>query len=235
MPGWPTLVEQIKLAEATPVIVRSHAEDGFRCTPRRFLGAITPRTRGIIINSPDNPTGAVISEDDLDGHREGSGAARHLDPARSLLRQADLRPGAAQRHRRARAPLPRSRGAVRIGVEGLRDDRLALRLGGRAGGGDRRVQRDPEPLDVERLLDHAEGGRGGAARTAGMRHRDARRVPPPPRSARTTGSRPIRASACASRPARSTCSPTSASSCRPTASARRPTWRRRCSTTRTWR
>src|SRR6476659_5206112 len=30
MPGWPTLVEQVKLAEATPVIVRTHGEDGFR-------------------------------------------------------------------------------------------------------------------------------------------------------------------------------------------------------------
>jgi aspartate/methionine/tyrosine aminotransferase len=35
MPGWPTLVEQIKLADATPVIVRTHAEDGFRCAPSR--------------------------------------------------------------------------------------------------------------------------------------------------------------------------------------------------------
>ena len=33
MPGWPTLVEQIKLADATPVIVHTHAEDGF--TPAR--------------------------------------------------------------------------------------------------------------------------------------------------------------------------------------------------------
>ena len=32
MPGWPTLVEQIKLADATPVIVRTHVEDGFRLT-----------------------------------------------------------------------------------------------------------------------------------------------------------------------------------------------------------
>ena len=35
MPGWPTLVEQIKLAEATPVIVQTHAEDGFRSGPSR--------------------------------------------------------------------------------------------------------------------------------------------------------------------------------------------------------
>jgi aspartate aminotransferase len=66
MPGWPTLVEQIKLAEATPVIVRTHAEDGFAVTADLFLSAVTPRTKGIIINSPGNPTGALISEHDIE-------------------------------------------------------------------------------------------------------------------------------------------------------------------------
>jgi aspartate aminotransferase len=66
MPGWPTLVEQIKLADATPVMVRAHAEDGFRLRAATFLQAITPRTRGIIINSPGNPTGALIDEQDLE-------------------------------------------------------------------------------------------------------------------------------------------------------------------------
>src|SRR5687768_16771859 len=65
MPGWPTLVEQIKLAEATPVIVRTHAEDGFSLRAETLLAAVTPRTKGIIINSPGNPTGALISEQDL--------------------------------------------------------------------------------------------------------------------------------------------------------------------------
>jgi aspartate aminotransferase len=65
MPGWPTLVEQIKLAEATPVVVRTHPEDGFSLKAETILAAITPRTRGIIINSPGNPTGALISEEDL--------------------------------------------------------------------------------------------------------------------------------------------------------------------------
>jgi aspartate aminotransferase len=63
MPGWPTLVEQIKLADATPVVVHTHAEDGFTVHAGPILSAITPRTRGIIINSPGNPTGALISED----------------------------------------------------------------------------------------------------------------------------------------------------------------------------
>jgi aspartate aminotransferase len=65
MPGWPTLVEQIKLADATPVIVRTHADEGFRLRAETILAAVTPRTRGIIINSPANPTGALIEEADM--------------------------------------------------------------------------------------------------------------------------------------------------------------------------
>lgn len=65
MPGWPTLVEQIKLAEATPVVVRTHAEDGFCVRAEPILAALTPRTRGIVINSPGNPTGALIPERDM--------------------------------------------------------------------------------------------------------------------------------------------------------------------------
>jgi aspartate aminotransferase len=65
MPGWPTLVEQIKLAEATPVVVRTHAEDGFQLRADAILGAVTARTRAVVINSPGNPTGALISEHDM--------------------------------------------------------------------------------------------------------------------------------------------------------------------------
>jgi aspartate aminotransferase len=64
-PGWPTIPEQIKLADATPVIVRTHSEDGFRAQADAFLRAFTPRTKGVVINSPGNPTGALMSEDDL--------------------------------------------------------------------------------------------------------------------------------------------------------------------------
>jgi aspartate aminotransferase len=66
MPGWPTLVEQIKLADATPVIVHTRAENGFQVRAQTFLDAMTPRTRGIIVNSPGNPTGALMPEAELE-------------------------------------------------------------------------------------------------------------------------------------------------------------------------
>ena len=64
-PYWPTIPEQVKLADATPVIVHTKPEDGFAIHPDAVIAAITPRTKAIIINSPGNPTGAVISEGDL--------------------------------------------------------------------------------------------------------------------------------------------------------------------------
>jgi aspartate aminotransferase len=64
-PYWPTLTEQIKLADATPVLVRTHPEDGFAIHARAILDAVTPRTRGILVNSPCNPTGALIAESEL--------------------------------------------------------------------------------------------------------------------------------------------------------------------------
>ncbi|HET9372006.1 MAG TPA: pyridoxal phosphate-dependent aminotransferase [Vicinamibacterales bacterium] len=61
-PWWPTLGEQVKLAGATPVVVRTHPETGFAILADDLLAAVTPRTRGIILNSPCNPTGTIISE-----------------------------------------------------------------------------------------------------------------------------------------------------------------------------
>jgi aspartate aminotransferase len=61
-PGWPTLAEQIKLSGATPVIVHTRIEDGFTLRADALLKAVTPRTRGFLLNSPGNPTGALLTE-----------------------------------------------------------------------------------------------------------------------------------------------------------------------------
>jgi aspartate aminotransferase len=64
-PGWPTIPEQVKLADATPVIVRTQPADDFCPTADAFLKAFTSRTKGVVINSPGNPTGALMAEEDL--------------------------------------------------------------------------------------------------------------------------------------------------------------------------
>lgn len=64
VPGWPTIVEQIKLAGATPVTVRTDARSGFAVTADALLRAVTPRTRGVVINSPGNPTGALLHDEE---------------------------------------------------------------------------------------------------------------------------------------------------------------------------
>jgi aspartate aminotransferase len=65
-PCWPTLLEQVEMADAKPVVVMTHADDGFAIKASPLIEAITPRTRAIIINSPCNPTGALMEEAELD-------------------------------------------------------------------------------------------------------------------------------------------------------------------------
>jgi aspartate aminotransferase len=61
-PYWPTIPEQIKIANATPVIVQTKPDDGFTVHPKEIVAAITSKTKAIIINSPCNPTGSLTDE-----------------------------------------------------------------------------------------------------------------------------------------------------------------------------
>ena len=72
------------------------ARTASRFTPSRIIDAITPRTKAIVINSPCNPTGALISEEAITAIADAAARARHLGHCRRHLREADLRPGAAQ-------------------------------------------------------------------------------------------------------------------------------------------
>lgn len=64
-PYWVTYPEQVKLAGATPVAVKTREEDGFRLTPELLRAHLTPRTRGLILNDPANPSGAAYSDREL--------------------------------------------------------------------------------------------------------------------------------------------------------------------------
>ena len=62
-PFWPTIVDQILLCGATPVLARGQRDRGFVVEADEILDHVTPRTKAIILNTPCNPTGAVMRED----------------------------------------------------------------------------------------------------------------------------------------------------------------------------
>ncbi|MCS7008551.1 MAG: pyridoxal phosphate-dependent aminotransferase [Chthoniobacterales bacterium] len=64
-PYWVSYPEMVKLAGATPVIVQTHQENGWKLTPDLFANAMTPLTKMVILNTPGNPTGSVYTREEL--------------------------------------------------------------------------------------------------------------------------------------------------------------------------
>jgi aspartate aminotransferase len=64
-PAWMSYPEMVALAGGTPVFVPTREEEGWVPDPELFARAITPRTRAVVLNSPSNPTGAVLSAEAL--------------------------------------------------------------------------------------------------------------------------------------------------------------------------
>ena len=65
-PYWVSYPEMIKLAGATPVLVKTREENDFKLTAAELAAAVNPRTRLLILNSPSNPTGAVYTRSELE-------------------------------------------------------------------------------------------------------------------------------------------------------------------------
>ncbi len=64
-PYWISYLDMVLVSDGTPVEVPCSAESGFKLTPAQLEAAITPRTKWLFINSPNNPTGAVYSRAEL--------------------------------------------------------------------------------------------------------------------------------------------------------------------------
>lgn len=64
-PYWVSYPDMVKLADGTPVIVKTTADDGFKITPALLRSALTPQSKWLLLNSPGNPTGAVYSRQEL--------------------------------------------------------------------------------------------------------------------------------------------------------------------------
>ncbi len=64
-PSWTSYYEMVGLARATVVEVRGDPDRGFKVDAESLARHATPRTRGVMLNSPSNPTGSVYSADEL--------------------------------------------------------------------------------------------------------------------------------------------------------------------------
>jgi len=66
-PYWVSYAAIVQLAEGVPVEVRAGVEQNFKITPDQLRDAITPRTKMILFSSPNNPSGSVYSQSELEG------------------------------------------------------------------------------------------------------------------------------------------------------------------------
>src|SRR4030088_1053730 len=64
-PGYPAYASQVNFIGAVPKVITLREETGFRMDLDELASLITPKTRMIIINTPQNPTGGVLTEEDV--------------------------------------------------------------------------------------------------------------------------------------------------------------------------
>ena len=179
-PYWGSYIDIAQMLGATPIVIATRPEDGFRLRAEDLDDAITPRTRWLLINSPSNPSGAVYEHqhyapvldvvarhpqtwliaDDIYEHLVYDGA-RFVTPLQ-------VRPGLRDPH-----PYRQRR------IEGLRDDRMADRVRRRPRGAHVRHAGHPEPVNFLPVVNLPGRRRHRPARPAGRR----RGLPPAVRPA----------------------------------------------------
>jgi aspartate aminotransferase len=69
-PYWVSYPEQVKLAGGIPVYVECSEADEFKLSPEALKAKITPKTKALVLNSPSNPTGAVVGRKAMEGIAE---------------------------------------------------------------------------------------------------------------------------------------------------------------------
>ncbi len=65
-PYWTSYPEMVKLVGAQPYIVQTERSNGWKLTAEQFEESISGRTKMLILNSPNNPTGSVYSREELE-------------------------------------------------------------------------------------------------------------------------------------------------------------------------
>ncbi|MFJ4345499.1 pyridoxal phosphate-dependent aminotransferase [Pseudomonas sp. NPDC089401] len=64
-PYWVSYTDMAILNGGVPVVIPCGAEQGFKVTPAQLEAAITPRTRWVMLNSPNNPSGAIFTREEF--------------------------------------------------------------------------------------------------------------------------------------------------------------------------
>ncbi|WP_428417129.1 pyridoxal phosphate-dependent aminotransferase [Phocicoccus schoeneichii] len=64
-PYWVSYTEQVKLAEGVPVIAHTTADTAYKLTPEILDEVVTEKTKILVLNSPNNPTGSVYTLEEL--------------------------------------------------------------------------------------------------------------------------------------------------------------------------
>lgn len=65
-PSYVSYVPCAVMADAKPVIIELKAEDEFRLTKQQLIDSITPKTKVLILPFPNNPTGSIMTKEDLE-------------------------------------------------------------------------------------------------------------------------------------------------------------------------
>lgn len=64
-PYWVSYAALVELCNAKPIIIQTDQANDFKLTPDALTGAITPKTKALLLCSPSNPTGSMYSADEL--------------------------------------------------------------------------------------------------------------------------------------------------------------------------
>ncbi len=65
-PYWNSYIDIVKMLYGVPVVINTRVQDSFKLTAAALEKAITPKTRVLILNTPNNPTGMVYSRQELE-------------------------------------------------------------------------------------------------------------------------------------------------------------------------
>ncbi len=174
VPYWVSFKDIVCYAGGKCVYLESDEQQGFRVTAEMVARLVTPRTKLIILNSPSNPSGAVMSpEDQREVMRLASerGIWVLSDECYVYLNYTGQALFAGDAARVSRPP-----GDCWFTFENLCHDRLAAGIRAWPCGSDQRYGQVAEPVHVKSYFDCAESGGGGAYRSAGVRRRDACRL-----------------------------------------------------------